>query len=147
MVTLYRPCTIHVLATRKQRPSKSSNRKRLLNPQVTTELYGISIPYSYSSYRQVRLNERKSRTPGFHWCGTFILPLYTIFIQISAQPRIGAHLEDGVFFRVVCRNLALLHLRVSLLPFIVLLQNKHTTLTENDENLIWAHSQISAHLE
>ena len=39
------------------------------------------------------------------------------------------------------RNLALLHLRVLLLPFIVLLQNKHTTLAENDENLISAHSQ------
>ena len=37
------------------------------------------------------------------------------------------------------RNLALLHLRVLLLPFIVLLQNKHTTLAENDENLISAH--------
>ena len=31
--------------------------------------------------------------------------------------------EDGVFFRVFYRNLALLHLRVLLLPFIVLLQN------------------------
>ena len=51
--------------------------------------------------------------------------------------------EDRVFFRVgvVYRNLALLHLRVSLLPFIVLLQNKHTTLAENGENLISAHSQ------
>ena len=55
--------------------------------------------------------------------------------------------EDGVFFRVVCRNLALLHLRVLLLPFIVLLQNKHTTLAENGENLISAQSRISAHLE
>ena len=51
--------------------------------------------------------------------------------------------EDRVFFRVgvVYRNLALLHLHVLLLPFIVLLQNKHTTLAENGENLISAHSQ------
>ena len=55
--------------------------------------------------------------------------------------------EDRVFFRVgvVYRNLALLHLRVSLLPFIVLLQNKHTTLAENGENLISAQPRISAH--
>ena len=45
------------------------------------------------------------------------------------------------------RNFALLHLRVLLLPFIVLLQNKHTTLAENDENLISAQPRISAHLE
>ena len=38
--------------------------------------------------------------------------------------------EDGVFCRVFYRKLALLHLRVLLLPFIVLLQNKHTTLFE-----------------
>ena len=42
--------------------------------------------------------------------------------------------EDGVFFRVFYRNLALLLLRV-------LLQNKHTSLAENGENLISAHSQ------
>ena len=35
--------------------------------------------------------------------------------------------EDGFFFRIFYRNLALLHLRVLLLPFIVLLQNKRTT--------------------
>ena len=34
-----------------------------------------------------------------------------------------------------------------LLAFIVLLQNKHTTLAENGENLIIAQPQISAHLE
>ena len=45
------------------------------------------------------------------------------------------------------RNLALLHLRVLLLPFTVLLQNKHATLAENDENLISAQPRISAHLE
>ena len=55
--------------------------------------------------------------------------------------------EDGVFFRVFYRNLALLHLRVLLLPFIVLLQNKHTTLAENVENLIRAQPPISAHLK
>ena len=40
--------------------------------------------------------------------------------------------EEGVFFRVFYRNLALLHL-------CVLLQNKHATLAENGENLISAH--------
>ena len=54
--------------------------------------------------------------------------------------------EDGVFFRVFYRNLALLHLRFLLLPFIILLQNKHTTLAENGENLISAQPRISAHL-
>ena len=41
----------------------------------------------------------------------------------------------------------MLHLRVLLLPFIVLLQNKHTTLAENVENLISAQPRISAHLK
>ena len=41
----------------------------------------------------------------------------------------------------------MLHLRVLLLPFIVLLQNKHTTLAENGENLISAQPRISARLE
>ena len=45
------------------------------------------------------------------------------------------------------RNLALLLLRVLLLAFIVLLQNKHTSLAENGENLISAQPRISAHLE
>ena len=49
--------------------------------------------------------------------------------------------KDAVFFRVVYRNLALFHLHVLLLPFIVLLQDKHTTLAENVENLISAHSK------
>ena len=64
--------------------------------------------------------------------------VYTIYIQISTQPRISAHPsplpptktpiirdppEDGVFFRVLYRNLALLHLRFLLLAFTVLLQN------------------------
>ena len=40
--------------------------------------------------------------------------------------------------RVFYRNLALLHLRVLLLPFIVLLQSKRTNLGENGENLISA---------
>ena len=48
---------------------------------------------------------------------------------------------------VVYKNLALFHLRVSLLPFIVLLQNKHTTLAENGENLRAAQPRKSAHLE
>ena len=55
--------------------------------------------------------------------------------------------KDGVFFRVLYRNLALLHLRVLLLPFIVLLQNKHITLAEIGEHLISAQSRISAHFE
>ena len=49
------------------------------------------------------------------------------------------------FFRVFYRNLALLHLRVLFLACIVLLQNKHTTLDENGENLINALPRISAH--
>ena len=53
--------------------------------------------------------------------------------------------KDGVSFRVFYRNLALLLFRVLLLAFIVLLQNKHTTLAENRENLISAQPLISAH--
>ena len=53
--------------------------------------------------------------------------------------------EDGVFFRVFYRNLALLLLHVLLLAFIVWLQNKHTSLAENGESAcpprIGAHSQ------
>ena len=37
------------------------------------------------------------------------------------------------------------HLRVLLLPFIVLLQNKHTTLAENGENSRSAQPRMSAH--
>ena len=55
--------------------------------------------------------------------------------------------QDGVFFRVFYRNPVLLHLRVLLLPFIVLLQNKHITLAENSESLIRAQPQIRARLE
>ena len=55
--------------------------------------------------------------------------------------------EERVLFRVFYRNLALLLLRVFLLAFIVLLQNKHTTLAENGENLMITQPQISAHLE
>ena len=55
--------------------------------------------------------------------------------------------EDVVFFKVFYRNVALLRRRVLLLPFIVLLQNKRTTLAENAENLINAQPRISAHLE
>ena len=49
--------------------------------------------------------------------------------------------------KVFYRNLALLHLRVLLLPFIVLLQNKHTTLAENVENLISAHVELAPTLK
>ena len=90
--------------------------------------------------------------------------MLTEFIRISAQPRISAHLNPTPlptlpppprrgwistnrwsFFRVCYRNLALLHLRVLFLACIVLLQNKHTTLVENGENLINALPRISAH--
>ena len=47
----------------------------------------------------------------------------------------------------VYRNLALLHLYVLLLPFIVLLQNKHTTLAEIGEILIRAQPRISTRLQ
>ena len=45
------------------------------------------------------------------------------------------------------RNLALLPLRVLLLPFIVLLQNKHTTLAENVENLKRTHLESAPTLK
>ena len=46
------------------------------------------------------------------------------------------------------RRFALLLLRVLLLAFNVLLQNKNTTLiAENGENLITAQPRISAHVE
>ena len=38
--------------------------------------------------------------------------------------------EDGTFRGVFYRNHALLHFRVLILPFVDLLQNKHTTLDE-----------------
>ena len=50
--------------------------------------------------------------------------------------EIEIEIEERVFFRVFYRNLALLHLCVLLLPFIILLQNKHATLAKNSENLI-----------
>ena len=59
----------------------------------------------------------------------------------------GRACENGVFFRVIYRNLALLLLRVLLLAFIVLLQIKHISLAENGENLISAQPRISAHLQ
>ena len=68
-------------------------------------------------------------------------------LKLKLKVLMGDFPKDEVFFRVLYRNLALLHLRVLLLPFIVLLQNKHTTLAEIDENLISAQPRISAHLE
>ena len=53
--------------------------------------------------------------------------------------------EDEVLFRVFYKNLALLLLRVLLLVFNVLLQNKYTSRAENGENLISAQPRISAH--
>ena len=82
---------------------------------------------------------------------------------MSTQPRISAHptpphptplpppnetlpqRQSLLQGQSIYRNLTLLHLRILLLPFIVLLQNKHTTLAENAENLISAQPQISAH--
>ena len=48
---------------------------------------------------------------------------------------------------VFYRNLALLLFRVLLLAFIVLLQNKDSSLAENGENFISVQPRISAHLE
>ena len=49
--------------------------------------------------------------------------------------------EDEIFFSIFAETLLckLLHLRVLLWPFIVLLQNKHDALAENDVNLISVH--------
>ena len=44
-----------------------------------------------------------------------------------------------------CRNLALLHIWVLLLPFTVLLHNIHPTFFKNGEELISAQPRISAH--
>ena len=63
------------------------------------------------------------------------------------KPRDRRLPRRRVFFRVFYRDLALLHLRVLLLAFIILLQNKHTILAENGENLISAQPGVSAHLE
>ena len=49
------------------------------------------------------------------------------------------------FLQSILQNLALSHLHLLLLLFFVLLQNKHTELAENGENLISAHPRISAH--
>ena len=53
------------------------------------------------------------------------------------------------FLQSTLQKPALLHLRVFFLPFIVLLQNKRTTLAENvnKKNLISAQPRINAHLE
>ena len=56
-------------------------------------------------------------------------------------------MEVFFFSRVFYRYLALLHLRVLFLPFIALLQNKHTTLDENGENLISAHLELAPTLK
>ena len=59
--------------------------------------------------------------------------------HLSEQILIRYFPEDGGFFKVFYRNLALLLPRVLLLAFLVLLQNKHTSLAGNGENLISAH--------
>ena len=53
--------------------------------------------------------------------------------------------DDGVYFRVFYRNLALLILRFLLLLFIVLLQNKHTALADDENLILSAQPRISAH--
>ena len=69
------------------------------------------------------------------------------FPLIARQKKPNKFPEDGVLFRVFYRNIVLLHLRILLLPFIVLLQNEHTTLAENGENLVSTQPRISTHLE
>ena len=62
-----------------------------------------------------------------------------IEIELSSNKRLPqrcSFLQSTIYI-----NLALFHLHVLLLPFIVLLQDKHTTLAENGENLISAHSK------
>jgi len=49
------------------------------------------------------------------------------FSTFAYKPWI-VEIERFALRRVFYRNLALLYLRVLLLPFIILLQNKHTTL-------------------
>ena len=83
----------------------------------------------------------------------------TVFIRISALPRISAYpsphsetqirdnIKDTLFFRVFYRDLALLNLCVLLLPFIALLQNNHTTFAENGENLISTHLELAPTLK
>ena len=70
-------------------------------------------------------------------CLTTLLIFKAIF-EVGAS-ICGIHLWDIVKSRR--RNLALLLLRVLLLAFIVLLQNKNTSLAENGENLISAQPQ------
>ena len=55
--------------------------------------------------------------------------------------------RGGSFLQSIYRNPALLLHRVFLLAFVVLLQNKHTTLAENGENVLSAQPRINAHLE
>ena len=61
--------------------------------------------------------------------------------RINLFIKLTLYLSLSFSFRVFYRNLALLYLCVLLLPFIVLLKIKLTTLAQNDENLISAHSQ------
>ena len=67
----------------------------------------------------------------------------------TRDKKIHLYSPEDFFVRVhvFCRNHALLNICVLLLPFIALLQNKHTTLVENGENLISDQPRISAHLE
>ena len=66
-----------------------------------------------------------------------------IEIEIE-KAQIRDFLEDGLFFRVFqLQKLAVLHLRVLLLPFIILLQSKHTTLAKNGENWIRSKNLIN----
>ena len=53
----------------------------------------------------------------------------------------------GSFLHSILQEPCFLPLRFLLLPFIVLLQNKHTTLAENVENLISAHLELAPTLK
>ena len=57
------------------------------------------------------------------------------------------HSSSFAFTEHFIETLLCYMIHVLLLPFIVLLQNKHTTLAENGENLISAQPRISAYLE
>jgi len=108
-----------------------------------------------SSTRSWRACNRGSQTnPNFQLLNK--PPWITVFTRISAQPRINAYplslplklkdtlLKTDFLFREYFTetSVALLNLCVLLLPFIALLQIKHTTFAESGENLISAHLEL-----
>ena len=88
----------------------------------------ISILQPTPSWSQSNSNERSPPTHPLEW--------------INFNKRLP---RGRSFLQSIFKNLALLLLRVLLLAFIVLLQNKHTSLAENGENLISAQPRISSH--